>query len=207
MVRTVKLIEERRPAIEKIANFMCTRDSESVSGSELVQILQDTPLGPCSSTREPFNFEKAWLQDAHMLPNSWNGNGNGRVPQVAVHPSKAQQEGPSFVKFNSAQGKTGCYWTDRSHLSPSDFEDFEISISDARTAMEVVIGNVDLLEVLTEDVATTQINQVCLIGRTISVSLVVLMLRSKMSPFLFMQTKCLIGYATSTKCRNRSDCI
>ncbi|GMH32625.1 hypothetical protein BSKO_00459 [Bryopsis sp. KO-2023] len=156
--RTCRMVEERRPVIEKIADMLCSRDNETILGSEVISLLRETPLAEATTDAGSFDFEAAWIENASEMNGNGNGNGNGSLPRWQ-RPG-VPHGGEGFAAFNSGAGNVGGTWFERPLSLRENVAGYGISVEDAKEAMEVVIGDVDVAELLTRDAASTQINQV-----------------------------------------------
>ncbi|CAD7700913.1 unnamed protein product [Ostreobium quekettii] len=144
--RAKRLIEQRRPVIKEIAEILCTRDNERVSGAEIVQLLESTPLDKTETTIESVSFEELWGDDLVL------SNGNGSRPKVGTG-------GKGSMVFNGGQGNVGQVWFERPVSLNGSSMPFEVSFGDAQDIADVVIGNMDVLDLLCPDIAEARVEQ------------------------------------------------
>lgn len=152
--RACKLIEERRPVIEKLAELLCTREDETVRGPEILQLLKETPLAKSQTISGSYDFASLWQE----RPNG--SNGNGSLIEVDKPKSRLQASSEACVTFNSGRGNVGGFWLERKVNADDEAKSFAVSTEDLRIAMEAVIGDANILEYLTNDAARVQVEQV-----------------------------------------------
>jgi len=138
--KTRRIIEQYRPVIEKVADLIYRDEQEMIFGSELVEIINSTPLAPTNIPEPTFSFDD--------VAKSFNG-----VPEIE---DPAEYKGyVGTCSFFEATGEA----TFERPIYVSD-KRFEISEATARQAAEVIIGNADVFSLLTPDIAKSKLKQV-----------------------------------------------
>lgn len=140
--------------IEKLSELLCSREDETVRGPEIVRLLKETPLAEPQTIPRSHDFTSLWQE----RPNG--ANGNGSLIEIDNSKNRVQSASEAFVTFNSGEGSVGGFWLERKGSPNEGEESFALATEHLRIAAEAVIGDVNILEYLTNDTARLQVEQV-----------------------------------------------